>query len=315
MLPINLHRFVLCNIPKGCWPDFFYHYTKKRFLPLICSCDGRLLATQATYLDDKLELKLGADLCIEFLERERGLSTSICDKLRKSVHDLINASCVEYPQALQVVPWVASLSSRKDSPRMWHSYTEGGGYCLVFSQRNLRRGFELLNAKSSSENLCRSIWLLMPCFYRGKHDVMAYIRAYFDDFLSSVVFDNNCNNLISHILVAATFIKEGTYAYEHEWRIAIFPSVVAYQDVEWCPAGSCRTPRLSVGLESCVNDFRRYLAGVMVSPHGDHEQMKAFAKKCRGNVRMKVEVSGLPTNFALLANHIDRKSWVYELHK
>lgn len=315
MLSVNLHRFITNNIPKGCWPDYFYHYTKKCVLPLICSRDGRILATQATYLSDKEEMVLGADMCVDFLEHKRGWGVSFCADLRKEVRNLIVSSCVENPLALQVVPWVVSLSSRKNSPQMWYSYSKGGGYCLVFSQQMVRKGIELLNRQSSLQMFSMSVRMLMPCVYLSKHDVDAYIRAYFDDLGSEFGPAVERNLLIANILIAATFIKNRKYAYEHEWRIAMLPSLAAYHKQEWIFTGPARIPRLSVGLELCVEDFRQYIAGVMVSPHGDHDHMRAIAKRCRANTGMKIEVSGLPTDYESLADYIDRKNLAYELHK
>ncbi len=152
-----------------------------------------------------------------------------------------------------------------------------------------------------------------------KHDIERYIRAYNNDFRSVLSNRSNTNMALAHLIIAGAFIKKAKYQYEHEWRMILLPPLqrLSRLEIEW----RNKKPRLSLGIEEWIDDFRRLIAGIQVSPHGEHQKLRALAKKLvrdfkntRGGHSVKIEISGLPTDFEMLENYWDKSQQAYELH-
>ena len=310
----NLMNFFTQNAPKGCTPDFLYHYTKPEVLPHICKQHGRLLATNVAYFEDHDEIFYGAMRFLDILARDGAWPQSDVSEYRQKLLSLQQATNF-------LLPWVASLSCRKDSPRMWHDYTSReGGYCVVFRYKGLEKFLEWAMSRRLSQGEADTGSLfIMPCVYEGKHDIGRCLRAYYHDFSAVLSDRSNTNLVLAHLIIADALIKKTRYQYEHEWRIILVPPLhrLGQFEIEWCN----NKPRLSLGLEKWIDDFRRLIAGIQVSPHGQHQKLCALAKKLvrdfrsvKGDRRVKIEISGLPTDFDMLENHCDKSQQAYESH-
>lgn len=107
----NLKNFFTQNVPKGCTPDFLYHYTKPEVLPHICKRHGRLLATNVAYFEDHDEIFYGAMRFLDILAFDGKWSQSDASEYRQEL-----LSLRQVPNFF--LPWVTSMSCRKDSHRM-----------------------------------------------------------------------------------------------------------------------------------------------------------------------------------------------------
>ena len=257
----NLKNFFTQNVPKGCTPDFLYHYTKPEVLPHICKRHGRLLATNVAYFEDHDEIFYGAMRFLDILAFDGKWSQSDASEYRQEL-----LSLRQVPNFF--LPWVTSMSCRKDSPRMWHDYTSrDGGYCVVFRYKGFEKFAEWFMAQRLSKGETNTGCLfIMPCVYEGKHDIERYFRAYYNDFRAVLSNRSDTNLVLAYLIMAGALIKRDRYQYEHEWRMILVPPLhrVGQLGIEWCN----NKPRLSLGLEKWIDDFRRLIAGIQVSPHG-----------------------------------------------
>ena len=320
----HLYDFALRNIPKRCFPDFLYHYTKPDVLPFICKKTGRLLATQVNYLADKKEIILGIDLVSQYLIDREGWPREQVVRIKGFARRII-LGAPPHGDGAPVAPWVTSLTCRLDSPRMWHDYTlPQGGYCIAFRHQGLRFCVEQIMSRYSDGGLNKNdIIYILPCFYLGKHDIDGFIRSYIADFKDMFVMEATDYTIVAHMIVMATLIKGASYKYEHEWRMVLLPNPNRLNDVEWIGEYNNVTARLSIGLENCIDDFRRLIGGMLVSPHGNHQALRARAKRLatpftiknmHREAGTKIEVSGLPTNYDRLAKFYPVAQAQYEIH-
>ena len=320
----HLHNYAIRNIPNQCFPDFLFHYTKPGILPFICNKRGRLLATQINYLADKQEITLGIDLISQYLIDKEGWPQEHVMRIKDIAIRVIREAS-PHMNGVPVAPWVTSLSCRLDSPRMWHDYTlPQGGYCLAFRHEGLRSCVEqLMNGCSNGWSNKNDIIYILPCFYVGKHDIYGFISSYIADFKDLFIKEAAESTIVAHMIVMATLIKGSSYQYEHEWRIVLLPSFHRFHDVEWIGEPNNATARLSIGLENCLDDFRRLIGGILVSPQGNHQELKAKAKKLSApftihnkdvQARIKIKVSGLPTSYDSLATYYVASQVQYECH-
>lgn len=309
----HLWAYLKQNIPKECTPDFLYHYTKPDVLQFICKQHGRLLATNATFFDDHSEIFYGAERVLDVLALDGEWSRSDTLEIKQRLLSMRNKDSL-------FLPWITSLSCRKDSPRMWHDYTtQDGGYCIVFRNKGLMEFLEWsMVQRTVRSEINRDCLFIMPCVYEGKHDIEGFIRAYYKDFRSDLSDKSNTNMVLAHLIVAGALIKTYRYQHEHEWRMILLPSAQRLTEnaIEWYN----NKARLSLGIEEWI-DIRRLIAGIHVSPHGRHQMLCAKAKKLvqdfrnhNSSSRIKIEISGLPTDYDALASYWSNSQQAYELH-
>lgn len=310
----NLQAYFLQSIPKGCFPDFLYHYTKSDILPLICGRRGRMLATNGCYFKDYHEIVYGATRFLDALTKVNQVPQSIILKIKEALYTLHDGKCT-------AMPWITSFSCRNDSARLWHDYTSrDGGYCIVFRYKGLLEFVKWFMARRGyySESNEGSLFI-MPCIYEGKHDIEKYLQAYVKDISNNLAHEHNANYVLAHAIVAGVCVKKAMYQFEHEWRMILIPS--ARQLITDDVLILNNKPRLSLGFEKWLDDMRRLIAGILISPHGNHQKLRANAKKLvrdyivqNNNSRPKIEISGLPTEYDNLITYWDKSQQAYELH-
>lgn len=93
----NLQAYFLQSIPKGCFPDFLYHYTKSDILPLICGPRGRMLATNGCYFEDYHEIVYGATRFLDTLSKVNRVSHPIILKIKEALYALHDGKCKVMP--------------------------------------------------------------------------------------------------------------------------------------------------------------------------------------------------------------------------
>lgn len=308
----HLEAYFKQSVPKGCTPDFLCHYTKPDVLQFICKQHGRLLATNAAFFDDHSEIFYGAERFLDVLALDGEWSRSDTLEFKKRLSSLRNKP---------FLPWITSLSCRKDSSKMWHNYTiQDGGYCIVFRYEGLMEFVKwLMMRRSIPSDINTDCMFIMPCVYEGKHDIEGYIRAYNNDFKDVLSNRSNTNMVLAHLLIAGAFIKTSRYQFEHEWRMILIPAASRLITNDILILNN--KPRLSLGFEKWLDDTRRLIAGILISPHGNHQKLRANAKKLvrdyivqNNNLRPKIEISSLPTEYDKLITYWDKSQQAYELH-
>ena len=223
-----------------------FNYTRRGALKYLIGPDGDISCAHSLWQNDPAEVMLGVWLFGRFLMDGAGYPAGHVGALVQHLFlDIERSRRVGAGEFFPATPYIFCLSGNEDYLYFWSEYMKDA------------------NAASGG---CR--FLLLPCLYAGVDDacIADFFRAAYDHHRRS--FDEFAaeRDPLAHpsaavmgvMLFAATIIKGGQWALEHEHRLILFPKFEDRPDV------SSGKPRIRSGLFArCRPDLSECEAAVI----------------------------------------------------
>lgn len=252
----SLNAFMQRTYPDRYESQRLYHYTTPEVVEKLFADEADLWLSHIGRLNDNSEWVGG----LEYVDKY----------LRKRGRDNLADDYVLLREGKGCVPYVLSMSQYKDKASMWGMYGDRklGGYAVGFDRADLEQLVEIKNRESKDE------YFLLPCLYKGKHEIDKLIEYILDGFHSDEdehLFRRGCGDEIhtrslSRLIFISLIIKDGSFDYEDEWRLVVrinYVGPVGWDDLE---VPEFEKPHIN----SCLfkRTLREYFREVVVSPCG-----------------------------------------------
>ena len=269
-----------------------FNYTRRGALKYLIGPDGDISCAHSLWQNDPAEVMLGVWLFGRFLMDGVGYPAGHVGALVQHLFLNIERSRrVGAGEFFPATPYIFCLSGNEDYLYFWSEYMKdangdasAGGFSVGLDHRRLQAAIKDANAASGG---CR--FLLLPCLYAGVDDasIADFFRAAYDHHRRS--FDEFAaeRDPLAHpsaavmgvMLFAATIIKGGQWAQEHEHRLVLFPKFEDRPDV------SSGKPRIRSGLFArCRPDLSDVVKCIWFSPQGNQDGLLLEVRECLDGV-------------------------------
>lgn len=284
-------------------PSTVYHYTSFDNLQHFLNPSADLLASHCAVMNDVREIKTGFFLFTEALKKKYGDGMNVT-ALWKGLD--------EFWADPSYVPYVFSLSTENNSLPQWRAYTNSldGGYAIQFDLAQMANAIDGNMAGGDHHG-----WMefMTPCAYIGRDDVDGIVADGIERFQS--VFDAyfkeggllQRTRAVELLIMLSSFIKDGGFAPENEWRIVVkignvatkFNDEVAYMRIDQLKRAVTGKEDVKVCDFRCLWNSKIYIMGgktrvktrlgmpdtglahlikgVMLSPQGDRDKLKVVS--------------------------------------
>lgn len=276
-----------CGVMYG---SYLYHYTSPEVFEILMKDESDLLCTHYKDLNDSTEFQLGIDATLAYME-DKGWNT----KLRRRIEALLNVCC----EKDLFVPWIASFSRLNDSLYQWISYTDPtkGGYAIGFEVEELKSFCSKSTKASKVVGIERSAFC-HQCCYVGVDEYYDAMNQVFGSLNGlDIHSDSNDVSVVSQVVnwclaIAAIFKHKGFFN-EDEFRL------IVQADSNQTLFGDeileiKKKKRIKSGLKNYFGSLKSIIRHVVISPHGDTDDLESMAKSLCGGSGIKIFRSTIP---------------------
>jgi hypothetical protein len=276
----SLNAFMQRTYPDRYESQRLYHYTTPEVVEKLFADEADLWLSHIGRLNDNLEWVGG----LEYVDKY----------LRKRGRDNLADDYVLLREGKGCVPYVLSMSQYKDKASMWGMYGDRklGGYAVGFDRADLEQLVEIKNRESKDE------YYLLPCLYK-EEDVDKLLEHILDE--AHVDEDEHlcregCDDeiparIISRLFFVSLIIKDGSFDYENEWRLAVRTNDV--KPVGWDGLAVPEFEKPHMNSRLLKKTLREYFREVVVSPCGPNwmrEVNHSRLEKWRDKYSLEFEV-------------------------
>lgn len=246
--------------------DVLFHYTSMDVARILFTPGSDLLCTYYSRLNDSMEVRLGLKFISDALGSQLNLPNDAIFRYNDLMKKAINQKFS--------LPWILSFSLKRDAINLWGMYTDrrDGGCAIGFDYKQLDNSVDKLQEDRPNGQQT----FLYPCLYgdEAKNLIDRFVcmnRTAFEPVKKEDIQEAEVLKVVRLSLLISSICKHECFRDEQEVRMIVFPDCT--KEFANCTMVGDK-PRIQVGILNVVPSVSSVISDVIVSPHGDSDQLQ-----------------------------------------